>query len=294
MLRTITQSSFNLSRWQLRCAFIAALVLFSLSVVHAQSSVEGETIFRQKCAVCHIPGGKLGPALDGVTERRDPQWLARYIAQPEKMLTEKDPIVTELFAQYQIPMPNPNLNDAQVASVIAYLQQGVLAQPEASQTASSAAQPQVDVLDIEGNPATGESLFQGSIRFTNGAAPCIACHSVADLAPLGGGVLGPDLTDVFSRYGEKGLASIISATPYPTMQPIYQAHPLTPEEQAHLRVFFAEQVGKQARPHLGGVVLAIAFGCALFAAAMPLILRNRLQGVRRTLVEQAKEGANKS
>ena len=33
----------------------------------------------------------MGPDLLGVTQTRDPAWLARWLAEPEKMLEEKDP-----------------------------------------------------------------------------------------------------------------------------------------------------------------------------------------------------------
>src|SRR3989338_9184569 len=48
-----------------------------------------------------------------------------------------------------------------------------------------------------GDYATGNALFTGEKRFTNGGPPCISCHS-AGVGALGGGILGPNLTQVYS------------------------------------------------------------------------------------------------
>jgi protein SCO1/2 len=66
--------------------------------------------------------GLLGPDLLGVTEKRDPAWLARWLKEPDQMLAEKDSIALELFARYnKLPMPNLGLNDVDVAALIDYM-----------------------------------------------------------------------------------------------------------------------------------------------------------------------------
>jgi protein SCO1/2 len=85
---------------------------------------KGQFLFQSRCQACHTIGGgdRLGPDLKGVTERRDRGWLTRYLAQPEKMLAEGDPIATSLFRKYnQVRMPNLNLGTEDVASLLKYL-----------------------------------------------------------------------------------------------------------------------------------------------------------------------------
>ena len=94
---------------------------------------DGERLFRTRCAACHTIGGEvvggaaiveatLGPDLLGVTERREPAWLARWIAEPDKMLEEKDPIAMGLFLQYnQVPMPNMRLSETDVTAIVEFL-----------------------------------------------------------------------------------------------------------------------------------------------------------------------------
>ena len=91
---------------------------------------QGETLFRTRCATCHTIGkgeeglapGLVGPDLIGVTKNREPEWLARWIAVPDKMLEERDPIAMGLYAKYnKLPMPNMRLSRVDVADLIRYL-----------------------------------------------------------------------------------------------------------------------------------------------------------------------------
>lgn len=91
----------------------------------------GESLFRTRCAPCHTIGAgdivkpeerRVGPDLLGVTQKRERAWLARWLAEPEKMLEEKDPIIMELYAKYNnIAMPNMDLNELEVDSLIDYM-----------------------------------------------------------------------------------------------------------------------------------------------------------------------------
>ena len=91
----------------------------------------GERLFRGRCGVCHTIGGgdirapargNMGPDLLGVTQKREREWLARWLANPEKMLAEKDPIAMALYGQYNnVPMPNLYLNKLEVNALIDYM-----------------------------------------------------------------------------------------------------------------------------------------------------------------------------
>ena len=86
---------------------------------------QGEYLFGSRCAACHTvgQGDKMGPDLAGVTLRRDRAWLARYVAEPDKMLAEGDPIATALFEKYKnARMPNLRLGSADVNAVLTYLE----------------------------------------------------------------------------------------------------------------------------------------------------------------------------
>jgi mono/diheme cytochrome c family protein len=195
-----------------------------------QTAAEGQVIFSQKCAACHTIGaGKLiGPDLQGVTQRRDLDWLQRMISGPSQLIADQDPILKGLLADYNnFQMPDLGLTQTEVQAVIAYLEN-----PE------SGGQAQPASLPSGGNPQTGRQYFSGSLPLANGGPNCIACHSTADLPALGGGSLGPDLTQVAQRLGDPGLASALQTLPFPTMQGVFANRMLTPSEQADLFAYF--------------------------------------------------------
>ena len=84
----------------------------------------GAYLFRTRCASCHTVGrgDALGPDLAGVTHRRDPDWLRRFIKTPDLMRAEGDPLAMALFEQYKtVRMPNLRLGDGDVQALIGYL-----------------------------------------------------------------------------------------------------------------------------------------------------------------------------
>jgi len=86
---------------------------------------KGQYLFRTRCAACHTfgQGDGVGPDLLGVTSRRDRAWLARWLAVPDRMLAERDPIAVELFARYKnVPMPNLRLSESDVDALIRYME----------------------------------------------------------------------------------------------------------------------------------------------------------------------------
>ncbi|TMB06437.1 MAG: c-type cytochrome [Deltaproteobacteria bacterium] len=86
---------------------------------------KGEYLFRSRCAACHTvgKGDGIGPDLAGVTTRRDHCWVARYVAEPDRVLADGDPIATELFARYKdVRMPNLSLAPDEVAVLLSYIE----------------------------------------------------------------------------------------------------------------------------------------------------------------------------
>lgn len=84
---------------------------------------KGEKLYKEKaCASCHTFGkGRLvGPDLQGVTERREEEWLKKWIKNPDEML-RTDPIAKEMLKEYMVPMPNQGLNDEEVDAVVEYI-----------------------------------------------------------------------------------------------------------------------------------------------------------------------------
>jgi len=90
----------------------------------ASLAEKGKTLFEAKCSACHkITGDKVvGPGLQGITERRKPQWILNMITNPVEM-TQKDPAAQALLAEHLTQMTNQNVADDEALSLLNYLRQ---------------------------------------------------------------------------------------------------------------------------------------------------------------------------
>jgi protein SCO1/2 len=94
---------------------------------------KGESLFRTRCAACHTIGAqdsvkserrRLGPDLEGVTGKRDRGWLTRFLAMPDKMVAEKDPLALALLAEYDnVLMPNFRLSGVDIQALLTYIEE---------------------------------------------------------------------------------------------------------------------------------------------------------------------------
>jgi mono/diheme cytochrome c family protein len=280
----VVLNRLSLGRWIVVLLFAALAIVWvsQRTPAQAQSVDEGRSIFEARCVACHTIGGGalVGPDLEGVTSRRDRDWLARWIATPDVMLAEGDPIATQMLAEFNnIPMPNLGLTDAEVESLISFLE-----------TADPAAGPATPPTVLDGDAAIGKRMFEGVVRFENGGPPCLACHSVAGIGAFGG-TLGPDLTQASDKYGAGNLASLLSNPPFPTMNPIFVEGErlLTEQELAHLAAFLEQaSVSGRSTDALAQLVLLGGFGAALLLLLTRLVWRDRLTEVRRPMVVRSR------
>ena len=218
---------------------LAAFALFSVSATVAARADDGSAIFSSKCSACHTIGkGKsVGPDLKGVTTTEDPAWLKSWISSPSAMVKSGDAKAVRLVKQYPLQMPDLGLSSADIDAVVGYIAQqsgNTKAPGNGPAPAAAAALP-------PGDSVTGREMFVGSVRFAKGGPPCMSCHSISGIGALGGGTLGPDLTDAYKKYGgTPGLASFLQSVPTPTMSAVWTRQPLTPQEVANLTAFIKE------------------------------------------------------
>lgn len=245
-------------------------------------------IFEEKCSSCHTIGGGdgIGPDLEGVTDRQDRDLLVPFIVAPDEV-------------RPGVAMPNLGLTEEQAEAVLAFIEtqsEGAAQEPPPSEEAPppeqapsepSAEEPEPIAAPGEGDPASGEDLFRGVERFTNGGTPCLSCHTLAGLEPLAGGTLGPDLTSAYDRFGE-GLLGFLAVNP---MGPIYDDQPLTAGEEADLTAFLAQVTGEEEAGDQAWKFALIALGAAaLLMVAIGFIWRDRLISVRKVLVRNSSRG----
>ncbi|MDH5655010.1 MAG: c-type cytochrome [Spirochaetia bacterium] len=102
-------------------------VLFSAALLITVSCKEkeppGKQVYMTKgCAACHNFGGgdsATGPDLKDVTQRRDADWLKKWLKDPPGMLAS-DPVAKEMAKKFPAGMPNMNLSDQEIDELIGY------------------------------------------------------------------------------------------------------------------------------------------------------------------------------
>lgn len=83
----------------------------------------GAQLFQEKCSACHKLDEKyIGPALAGVTQRREPEWILNMILNPENMI-QQDPTAKALLAQFIAPMANQHLTREQAECILVYFRE---------------------------------------------------------------------------------------------------------------------------------------------------------------------------
>ncbi|KOY51353.1 cytochrome c3 family protein [Polaribacter dokdonensis] len=105
------------------------ILLFSISLssysqeVDAARQAEGRKLFKSLCASCHKLDRKLvGPALGGVEERRENEWLLAWIKNNAELRASGDRQAIAIYEEYNgSPMTAfPQLSDDQINNILYY------------------------------------------------------------------------------------------------------------------------------------------------------------------------------
>ena len=170
---------------------LAFLLFFSVSLSAQDGNyANGEKLFKANCAACHKLEGKLlGPALKGITETRDQDWLISWIKDSPALIKSGDKLAVQVFEENnKLPMPpNAHLSDQDIVDILTY---------------SKGEQPQAQVEPAgavsENDVVNGEKLFK---------ANCAACHK------LEGRLLGPELKGITEKRDKDWLIAWIKDSP---------------------------------------------------------------------------------
>ena len=260
---------------KIRVLFLVAFLILSLSNLPLYAQKSGEELFKSVCAACHTVGnGKLiGPDLSGVNDRRDQEWLIRFIRSSQKMVSEGDSLAVALFNEYNnIPMPDNNLSDDEILSILNYIGETGTGATRVTTSAEAAADTAAQVAAINYSDdllREGKALFYGYESFSNGASSCMACHFIQDESIIGGGKLSLDLTGAYSKLGQAGIQAILTNPPFPAMNTALRGKNMTEDEKVALiaMLHFVDQRYNKPHPDQTGgltfVVLSLVFSLFL-------------------------------
>lgn len=250
--------------------YVVGVILLQSGMLMAQ---DGESLFKQNCASCHSigKGAVVGPDLKGLNERRSEDWILKFVKGSQSLIASGDKDAVAVFEEYnKIVMPDQNLKDDQIKSIIAHI-----SSVGSSQSESKSADTVKSITESELNNADlikrGMLLYQGEAAFVNHGPSCISCHNVNKPEMISGGLLAADLTNVYTKVGGiAGLNGILENPPFPAMTVSFKDKPLKKEEVNAL-IAFLHSVDVPIKQQKAPSDFLLLGGCLAFIAGIALI-----------------------
>ena len=107
----------------LKRILLVTLLMPSLGLSQEADVQAGKSLFNTNCAACHQLNRKaVGPALRGVTEKYDRDWLYSWIKNGTQMIKDGDPQAVAIWEEYnRAVMTNyPQFSNEQIDNILAY------------------------------------------------------------------------------------------------------------------------------------------------------------------------------
>ncbi|GAL87523.1 cytochrome c, mono- and diheme variant [Sporocytophaga myxococcoides] len=85
---------------------------------------EGAKLFEANCKACHaVHDVVVGPALKGITKRRQIGWIVNFVHNSQKVIASGDPYAVELYNKFgKAEMKSfPELSEDQIKNIVAYV-----------------------------------------------------------------------------------------------------------------------------------------------------------------------------
>ncbi len=104
----------------------AATEKASESPVPGGDPTKGKELFNSLCAACHKPySDAVGPALHGVTERREMEWLYEWIKNSQALIKSGDQQAVALYEEWNKVAMNafPQLSNQDIDDILSYVEQ---------------------------------------------------------------------------------------------------------------------------------------------------------------------------
>jgi mono/diheme cytochrome c family protein len=91
-----------------------------LEAIDPALAAKGKSFFEARCAACHkLDQRFVGPALNGVTLRRQPEWIMNMILNPSGM-TQKDEVAKSLLETYATQMADLGATKEEARQILEY------------------------------------------------------------------------------------------------------------------------------------------------------------------------------
>ena len=124
--------------YSLNSRILFLTVFFTLSL-NLFAQADGEQIFKTNCISCHtIGGGRLiGPDLEGVSKKRNVEWLKKWINSSSDFIASGDADAIAIFEEYnKVAMTSFYFEDEDMDALLTYLENPPIEEKEVSTTTS--------------------------------------------------------------------------------------------------------------------------------------------------------------
>jgi cytochrome c551/c552 len=104
--------------------FFLIFMLTCITMAIGNPVPEGKTIFTSRCAACHNINKKLtGPALAGVDQRHEIDWIIKFVQSSQTVIKGGDKKAIALYESFnKITMPDhPDLTPENIKNVVEYI-----------------------------------------------------------------------------------------------------------------------------------------------------------------------------
>ncbi len=140
-MKKTMERPLNLKHLFLVFLLLFTLVTFGQDEVEAESNADeasteeiipgadpakGKELFNSLCAACHKRyKNAVGPSLHGVTERRDMDWLYKWIKNSQELIKSGDSQAVQLYEEWNKVAMNafPQLNNQDIDNILAYVEE---------------------------------------------------------------------------------------------------------------------------------------------------------------------------
>jgi mono/diheme cytochrome c family protein len=273
---------------RIRCLTLCGILLL-LMIPRTGLAQDSAAYFQTNCASCHTIGGGplVGPDLANLLQRKDREWMLKFLANPQAVIDSGDPYAKKMLGESNgvVMPPVSGLDHEQTEALLDWIAaQSKSHGPQSGGESPAAVEPVFTAPDA----ALGRELARGSRTLANGGAPCISCHALRGIPMLGGGTLGPDLTHEYTRLGGgRAVTAWLTAPATPIMQSVYKTRALKPDE-IHALAAYLESVSnqKEGSAAMSGKIFFLLGlgGCLIALVVMDTFWKKRFNAVRRPLV----------
>jgi mono/diheme cytochrome c family protein len=105
--------------------FVALSIGFQ-AVAQDGDAANGEALFKNNCATCHNANEQklVGPGLKGIQERRNLEWLVKWVKNPNGVIASGDEYAVKLYNEYGKAQMTafPNYGEKEVKDILAYIE----------------------------------------------------------------------------------------------------------------------------------------------------------------------------